>query len=247
MRRGGRRVQRVGVREPFVLRQQRRVLAGHRGGRLDLGQAEPQRLGLGGPLPLGQRQRLQLLADRPVPREGPPVVRQHGSQLGAAEPVQRIPLPPGLEQLLLIGLPVHGDQVVGQHLEQRHRHRTAAGERPRPAFGRHRAAEHEHGPVLIEVSPGLLDLPGHLRRDQQPPLHGGPRRTGPHARRIGPPAEQQPERRHDHGLPGPGLTGERGESARQIQHRLVDDAEAADADFLKHARQCPPGYGPASP
>ena len=247
MRGGGRGVQRVGVRQLLLLGQQGRVLARHRRDRLDLGQAEPQRLRLGRALPLRLRQRLELLADRAVPVVHPPVVGQGRGQLGPAEPVQRVPLPPGLEQLLLVGLPVHGHQVVGQHLEQRHRHRMPAGERPRPALGRHRAAEHERGPVVVEISPGVLDLARHFRGDQQPPLHRGPRRARPHPRRIGPAAEQQPERRHDHGLPGAGLAGQRGEPGRKLKHRVVDDAEAGDPDFLKHARLRPPRYGRASP
>ena len=70
------------------------------------------------------------LVHRAVPREHPPVVRQQRGQLGPAEPVQRVPLPAGLEQLLLIRLPVHGHQIVGQHLQQRHRDRTPAREGP---------------------------------------------------------------------------------------------------------------------
>ena len=95
VRPGGRRVQRVGIGQPLVLGQQRRILAGHRGGRLDLGRAEPQRLGLGRPLPLGAGQRVQLGPDRLMPREHPAVVRQQRGQLRAAEPVQRLPLPAG--------------------------------------------------------------------------------------------------------------------------------------------------------
>ncbi len=121
-------MQRVGVREPFLLGDQRRVLARDRLYRLDLGQAAPQRVRLGCPLPLRVGERLQLLVHRAVPGEHPPVVRQHGGKLGAAEPVQRVPLPSGLEQLLLIRLPVHGHQVIGQHLQQRHGHRAPARE-----------------------------------------------------------------------------------------------------------------------
>jgi len=77
--------------------------------------------------------------------------------------------------------------------------------------------------------------------------HRGPRRAGPHPRRVGPAAEQQPERGHHHGLTGAGLAGQRGEPGRELEHRVVDDAEAGDPDFLKHARLRPPRYGRASP
>jgi hypothetical protein len=247
VRGGGRRLQRVGVGELFLLGQQRRVLAGHRGDRLDLGQAAPQRLRLGRALPLGPRQRLEFVADGPVPVVHPAVVGQGRGQLRAAEAVQRVALPAGLEQLLLIRLAVHGHQVVGQHLEQRHRDRMTAGEGPGSALGRDRTAEHERGTVVVEVSPGLLDLARHLGGHQQPSLHRRPGRARADPGRVGPAAEEQPERRHDHGLAGAGLAGQRGEPGRELEHRVVDDAEAGNPDFLKHACLRPPRYGRASP
>ncbi|CAM5711429.1 hypothetical protein SHIRM173S_12967 [Streptomyces hirsutus] len=40
-------------------------------------------------------------------------------------PVQRLPLPRGLEQALLVGLPVYGDQLVREFGEDPHRHDAA--------------------------------------------------------------------------------------------------------------------------
>ena len=61
-----------------------------------------------------------------MPVEGPPVLGQHGGQLVAGVPVQRGALPGRLEQLLLVGLAVHRDELVGEVGEQRHRYRAAA-------------------------------------------------------------------------------------------------------------------------
>ena len=44
---------------------------------------------------------------------GPLVVAEHPAELGTGEPVKRLALPARLQQLLLVGLAVHGDQVVG--------------------------------------------------------------------------------------------------------------------------------------
>jgi len=44
-----------------------------------------------------------------------------------------------------------------------------------------------------------------------------------------------------------GFTALTGETGRKLKHRIVDDAEAGDPDFLKHARLRPPTYGRASP
>ena len=161
VRGGGRRVQRVGVRQLLLLGQQRRVLARHRATAST--SASPSRsVSASASRSRSAGQRLELLPDRAVPVVHPPVVGQGGAQFRAAEPVQRVPRPPGLEQLPLIRLPVHGDQVVGQHLQQRHRHRMPARERPGTSFGRHGTAQHQRGPVVVEISAGVLDLARHL-------------------------------------------------------------------------------------
>jgi hypothetical protein len=71
----------------------------------------------------------QLVEDLPVAPVGALVVGQDLGQHRPGELVERLALPTRLEQLLLVGLTVHGDQVVGEVGEQRHRHGTAAGER----------------------------------------------------------------------------------------------------------------------
>ena len=128
-------MQRVGVRQPLLLGQQVGVLAAGRLDPLDLLQAAAQLGGFPGAL-LGPRGELgQLGPDLPVPLVGPLVVGEHGGVRGPGEPVERVALPPAAQQLLLVGLAVHGDQVVGQVGQQGQRHRAAARAGPRPALG----------------------------------------------------------------------------------------------------------------
>ena len=248
MRGGGRRVQRVGVGQLLLLGQQGRVLAGHRRGRLDLGQAEPQRLRLGRALPLGPRQRLELLADRAVPVVHPPVVGQGrrpapARRTGPARPAAG----PGLSSCCWSACPCTATRSsASTWSSDTGTECPPANARDRPSADTERLSTSED-PLSSRSPPAFLDLARHFRGDQQPPLHRGPRRARPHPRRVGPAAEQQPERRHDHGLPGAGLAGQRGEPGRKLEHRVVDDAEAGDPDFLKHARLRPPRYGRASP
>ena len=240
-------VQRVGVGQPLLLRAQRGLFAGLRLELLDLGEAGPEGFGLRRAGPRLRGQRHELLVHRPVPLERPLVVAEHHGKLGARVLVERLALPAWLEQLLLVGLAVHGDQVVGQVREQRHRHGAAAGERPGPALGRYRPGQHQRA-VLVEFAAGLLDLPGDLagRLGAEPALHGGALLAGPDPRRVRAAAEQQAEPGHHHRLARAGLAGQRGETGRQLEQRVVDDPEPGDAHFLKHDRQQSPSY-PASP
>ena len=130
VRRGRGRMQRVRVREPVFLGQQQGVLALGGLGPLDLGQAAPQILGLGRPLTGRPGQLVEVGPDLAVPLVGPLVVGEDGVQLRPGEPVERLALPARPQQLLLVGLPVHGHQVVGQVGEQRDGDRPAAREGP---------------------------------------------------------------------------------------------------------------------
>ncbi len=241
MRRGRRGVQRVGVTEPLLLGQQRGVLARDRRHPLDLVQRAPQVFRLGRPFPRPRGQLGQLGLHLPVPGVGALVVGHDGGQGRAGELVQRLPLLGGAQQLLLVGLAVHGHQVIGQADQQRHGHRAAAGVRPGPAFGRHRAAHDQGAAVVVQLAPGVKHLlrGGPVRLDPQPPFDGGPVRAGPDPCRVGPAAEHQAEAGHDHGLAGPGLAGHHGEPGRELKDGILDHPKAGDPDFLKHRRGAP--------
>ena len=114
---GCRRPQVVGVGEALDLGDQRRALPLLRGRGLDLGQSEPEQLGL--PHPLGglTAQLLQGRPDvaplRPAGREALP----QGEHRRAGEAVQGRALLGRLEQALLVALAVDGDDVLGQLAE----------------------------------------------------------------------------------------------------------------------------------
>ena len=210
MGRGRGRVQRVRVREPVFLGQQLGVLAFRGPGPLDLGQAAAQILGLGRPLPGRPGQLVELGPDLAVPLVGPLIVGEDGVQLRPGVPVQGLALPARPQQLLLVGLPVHGHQVVGQVGEQRDGDRPAARVGPRPALGRHRPAHDQRAALVVELAARLHDLLRHPAAgvDPQPALDGGTLRPGPDARRVRAAAEHQPQAGHDHGLARPGLAGD---------------------------------------
>ena len=73
-----------------------------------------QVLGLPYPLAGKRRQLGQLTGDVAQPLVGPLVAGKHGRVLRAGEQVERVALPRGPEQLLLICLAVHGHQVVSE-------------------------------------------------------------------------------------------------------------------------------------
>ncbi len=246
---GGSGVQRVGVGQPVLLRAQRGFLARLRVELLDLGEARPQLLGLGGAGAGLRRQRGELVEYLAVAAVGALVVGQDLGQHRAGVLVERLALTPGLEQLLLVGLPVHGNQVIGEVGEQGHRDRAAARESPGPPLARYGPGQHQ-GAVLVKVAARLFDLLRGLaaRVGAEPPLDRGALRARPYPSRVAAPAEQQAEPGDDHGLTRAGLAGQGGKAGRKLEQRVIDDPEPGDAHFLKHDRQPSPSRpNPADP
>jgi hypothetical protein len=99
---GGAGVQCVGVGQPVLLRAQGRCLARDRVELLDVHEACPQFLGLGGAGPRLRRQGGELVEHLAVPPVGVLVVGEHLGEDAAGVLVQRLALPAGLEQLLLV-------------------------------------------------------------------------------------------------------------------------------------------------
>ncbi len=145
-------VQGVRVGEAFGLGVQIDVLAVGWFDPLDLGQAVPQILGLPRALPRLRGQLVEFGPHLEVPLIHPLVVAEQVGEFGPGEPVERGPLPARLEQLLLVGLAVHGHKVVGQVREQGHRYRATAGEGARPALGGHRPLQHQRAAVVVQVA-----------------------------------------------------------------------------------------------
>ncbi len=121
--------QRVGEAEPGLLGGQRVVLAGLWVDLLHLGEPEPQKVGLAGPL-ASRPHHLGQLGFGVLQSEvvlGEP--RTRSEHLLAREPVERLALGRRPEEPVLVGLPVHGDQRVGHRGQRADRDGRPAGER----------------------------------------------------------------------------------------------------------------------
>ena len=222
---------------------ERGVLAGLRVDRLQLLEAEAEQVGLAGALP-GARHHLVELALAGHQAGVPLGVRgQQRGGLLAPEPVEGLALRPGLQQAVLVGLPVHGDQRLGHAGQRGDRHGGAADEGAGAALGRDVAGQHH--PAVLDLSPGLLDggrEPGQVA-DPDHALHPRAAGAGADGPAVGAAAEEQAERGHDHGLAGTGLTGDDGQARAELEGRGVDDAERADPDLLKHRGPRPAAGG----
>jgi hypothetical protein len=181
----------VGVGEPFDLGRQGGVLARRRRDALDLGDAEPEQLGLAHPL---RRLGAQLLERRahvaPARPVGPePLARAEHRRAGVA--VERGALLRRLEQALLVALAVDRQDVLGELPEHTHRHAEAAEVGPRPPVGADAAAHQERSVVELGARVHRAGQRRGVGREQQAPLDERARRVRPHPPGVGAPAEQQ--------------------------------------------------------
>ena len=162
------------------------------------------------------------------------VVGQERCDRLAAEGVERLPLRARLQQPVLVGLAVDGDQRLGHLGQPGDRHRGAAHERTGPALGRDVAGQ-QHV-VALDLAAGLVDGRGDVGQVAHPQRALDP--GGPAARpdrpAVGAAAEQQPERGHHHRLAGAGLAGDHGQPGPELQGGRLDHAEAGDPQLLKH-------------
>ena len=195
------RAQVLGVGEPLDLLGQCDVLAGLRLHALDLRQAEPQQLGLTGPVAGAVHQLRQLgIHPRPLRPRGP-VPHERVAVVGAAEGVQRLPLVGGRAQPRLVGLAVHGHQRIGQlgkdglrdgasteeraGAGRRHRHRRSA---PAPGCRPRRARLPRPRPGRAPRSPAR----GSRVPRRPPTAHRSARSPSPPCRRAAVPAQSAP-------------------------------------------------------
>ena len=241
----GSRPEGVGEPQTGLLRGQPHVLARHGVDGLDLAEAEPQLVGLTGAL-TGRTDHLGQVAlglDQLGPQAR--VVLGRLGDVRTGEPVEGRALCSGLQEPVLVGLTVHGDQRLGDLGQYGHGHRGSAHPGPGTPLGRDVAGQHD--PVLLDLSPGLLDgvvEAGQAGRGHDPldARAGGARA---HCTGVGATAQQEPEGRDDHRLAGPGLTGDHGQAGPELERRGVDDAEGRDPQLLKHrTRRCRVGGAP---
>ena len=133
------------------------------------------------------RRRSRSAAELPPALVGRAVAVEQRQVLGAGVAVQGTALLGRPGQPQLVGLPVHGEQPLGQLGDHPDRHAAAAEEGPRPALGAHRAGE-DQAAVVVGVGAGVGGaLP---RRGVRRAAAGGPRprpgrRRGPDRGRPG--------------------------------------------------------------
>ncbi len=231
---GGRGGEGLGVAEPAGLGGELDVLPGDGLDGGDLVEAEAQQVRLLGALAGARRQLGELGGHGAQAAVGVGVLGEgHGDGV-ARVPVERLPLPGGAQQPLLVGLAVHGDEVVRQLAQEPHGHAATAHVGARAALGGEGAAD-EQGAV-VQFGARLLGPYGDGRGavDDQPALDDRRLGADAHERGVGAPAEQQPEAGDDHRLAGAGLAGHRGETGRQLDHRVVNDAQGPDPHLLQH-------------
>jgi hypothetical protein len=138
---------------------------------------------------------------------------------------------------LLVGLTVHGENVLPQLAEDADRHGATPDVRAGAAVGTD-GARHEKGAVVQLCSRVDGTLHGRVCSvEDQPSLDEGSISTGPNPAGIGAAAEQQRQALDDHGLARAGLPGDDGQTGSELQHGVVDDPEPTDPHLLEHAAE----------
>ncbi len=128
-------MKRVRMREPLFLCEQVTVLTLGRREPFDLTKTEPERVGLHRPFHGLCGDLVKLTAHVAVAVIGTLILAERHREFRAGVAVERFPLTARFEQLLLVGLAMHGYQVIGEVGEQAHGNRPAAGECTRAALG----------------------------------------------------------------------------------------------------------------
>ena len=236
MGQAGRGAQRFAVLEPAELGGQRGLLTLHA--------APParRRRGAGATArPPAAGRRAPPRCDAPAPASpaalvAPAVVVQQFRDVLTGEPVQRRPLLGRPQQMVLVRLAGHRElrgEDVGEHGR---RNRPATDERPGTSLRRDGAGHQQRVVVVLRTR---LECPLGGRAvggQQQSTLDQGARRLDAHLAAVGTTTSEKVNALEHHRLAGPGLASDHGESAREREHGVVDDAEAHDVQFLEHGR-----------
>ncbi len=224
----------VGVAEALGLGGELGVLARDRLGGGDLVQPEAEQVRLLGALAGPGGQLLQRRGDLPQRAVDPPVAGQRPGDGLARVAVQRAALAGGAQQALLVGLAVHGDQLLAEFGEQPDRHGPAADVGARAPLGGDRPADQQR--TVVQLGPRLQGAGGRRGPGGQPdpPLHHGPVGAAPHQPGVGPATEQQPEAGHHHGLARTCFARHRCEARCQFDHRVIDDAKIPYPHLVQH-------------
>ena len=150
----------------------------------DLVEAEPQQVGL--LAALAARCARRSARSSSTARQRVNSSRKVGQQLlvlGSGEPVERAALLGRAQQAQLVGLAVHGEHLLADLGQHRHRHRPPADVRPRPALDGHRAAQQQRA-VVVDLGAGVDDPVLHRGAGRARAGAAGPRRSRGPARRA---------------------------------------------------------------
>ncbi len=170
---------------------------------------------------------------RPAPRE-----QQHGFDIAGmpAKSIEQLQLPHAVEQRLVFVLAVDLQQMRAQGTQLGQRRRPAIDPRARAAVGAYDTAQLAIA-VFVEF---MFAQPGQgQRRVIQGKSRGqlGPDGAVTDHAGVGAGAGKRQQRVHQQGLAGPGLTGNHGHAALELQLGEADDGEIADGEVSEHGRQ----------
>ena len=241
MRHTCRQPERIGVRQPAGQRGQLDILALLGCGCVDLRESVLEHIGLTSQLRHPAGAVPQCRVGSPPLLVGGPVV----DELDPGEAIQGGALLGRPGEPKLVGLTVHGEQPLREVTEHGDRSSGTTDVGPRAAGRAHGPAQHQRRAV-IEGSAGISYAGRHvIVHVLDPTIDARLLRTDADPCRVSPTAEQQQEAGHHHGLARAGLAGDDGESRAERQDGIVDDAEAADVQFVQHGDQSP-GFEPGS-
>src|SRR5262249_57771487 len=111
--------QAFGVLEPSALESELVLLPGPESGGVELGHLQALQVLALGAIALGGARSLELGPGGPVLREQ--ITHAVAELVGIGESIEQVELPRGLEQTLVLVLPVHLDPMIAAYLQQAHR------------------------------------------------------------------------------------------------------------------------------
>src|SRR5450756_1998775 len=225
--------QAIGVCQTLILAAQLKLLTWPRVDRVDLLQAGPEHIHLSRPVARETTQVAQLGTDLvEVVIQGGIAAKRLGHRL-TGETVQYDAMLLRLTQPPLIGLTVDGHQQLAKLPQHTDRNGPSADMSLGTTPCRHGSDKDQ---TVLYIAAGLDDPQGRevFRPDLDHSFDDSGLGTRPHQGRVGPSSEQQPEAGDDHGLACTRLTGDHVQAGRQLQHRIIDDAEVLNPDLAKH-------------
>ena len=229
--------------EPADLGDQRHIFTGTRIDTRDLGERKLQAVGF-----LGHLTRPVGAVDQVAPRDQP-LIAQFAVALDQCGdtgiPIESTALFVRTHQPELIILTVQCQQSGGECGQGLRRHAATAEIGPRRAVAADRTQRDDAAVVIAIGTRGVQDLVdrrgggGVEVRGAESALHHRTRGTRTHPGGIRPRPAQQVQAGHHHGLAGPGLTGQDGQSAVELGGGRADRAQCVDPDLGQHLLLAP--------